>query len=207
MMSKGIKYTIGIIIAGIVIYNSMYFSPLDKKLAEEHKIVFDANLFVNSIWEKELINVYDSATDLTELIAMLNEDPELTFRDQANALGIGNIGYFRVKGEGTVMRVTENNVLLKVAGQIVELETEFIFGNAVRDASGLVKVNDYDLTSDFNSISESINDRIRREVIPNFRAKVEEGNTVSFNGALELNKAHLNLSLPEVIPVSIQIIP
>ena len=121
--------------------------------------------------------------------------------------GIGNIGYFKVQGEGSVLSVHENNVLLQVGKLTVEIETEFIFGNAVRDASGLIQINDYDETSDFNLISESINDKIRKEVVPDFRARVKEGNIVRFKGALELNKAHLKLDQPEVIPVSVQLIP
>jgi predicted lipoprotein len=205
-MKKRIKYIIGIAIAGIVAYNSLYFRPLDEKLAEGEVIEFDAQSFVEGIWENDLLAVYDSAVELTMLIDQLIRDPQSTFKREAQALGIGNIGYFKVKGEGTVLSVNENNVLLQVGDKTVEMETEFIFGNAVRDASGLIKVNDYDETSDFNSISEAINDKIRKEVIPDFRARVEEGSKVIFKGALELNKAHLNLTQPEVIPVSIQII-
>lgn len=206
MMKKGIKYTIGVAIAGIVLYNSLYFRPLDEKLSEGKEITFDAKSYVDGIWDNDLLAAYDSAIDLTILLDQLARDPELTFKQEAQALGIGNIGYFKVKGEGTVLSVNENNVLLQVGGQPVEIETEFIFGNAVRDASGLVQVNDYDETSDFNRISESINDKIREEVIPDFRAKVEQGNKVLFKGAIELNRAHLDLSQPEVIPVFIQII-
>lgn len=200
------KYIIGIVIIGIVAYNSLYFRPLDEKLAESKEVAFDAKLFVEGMWKNDLLAVYDTAIDLTMLIDQLGQNPELTFKQEAQALGIGNIGYFKVKGEGTVIAVNENNVLLQVGNLPVEIETEFIFGNAVRDASGLIKINDYDETSDFNLISEAINDKIRAEVIPPFKAKVENGNKVSFKGALELNKAHLNLDQPEVIPVSIQII-
>lgn len=207
MMKKGIKYTIGVIIAGLVIYGSLYFRPLDEKLAEENKISFDAKTYVEGIWEKDLFAAYDSAMDLTSLLNQLKEDPELTFQREANALGVGNIAYFKVKGEGLVLSVNENNVMVLVGDHKVEIETEFIFGNAVRDASGLVLINDYDLTSDFNLISETINDKIRNEVIPSFRTKVEKGDKVIFKGAIELNRAHLDLSQPEVIPVSIQINP
>ena len=48
-MKKGIKYTIGIAIAGIVIYSSVYFRPLDQKLAEGKEITFDAKSFVDGI--------------------------------------------------------------------------------------------------------------------------------------------------------------
>lgn len=207
MMKKGFKYAIGVGLAGIVIYSSLYFRPLDEKLAEENEITFDAKTYVEGIWEKDLFAAYDSAMDLTSLLDQLKEDPELTFRREANALGVGNIAYFKVKGEGLVLSVNENNVMVLVGDHKVEIETEFIFGNAVRDASGLVLINDYDLTSDFNLISETINNKIREEVIPPFRTLVKEGNKVKFIGAIELNRAHLDLSQPEVIPVSIQINP
>lgn len=204
-MKKITKYTAGVILTGIVIYNSMYFRPLDEKLADEKDIEFDASSFVDGIWT-DILAVYDSAIEINHLMDRLNKNPRQTFKEEANALGIGNIGYFKVKGEGIVQAVNENNVIILVRDQSVEIETEFIFGNAVRDASGLIRVNDYDKTSDFNSISESINKKIRKEVIPSFRSKVEKGNKIQFEGALKLNKAHLDLRQPEVIPVSIQII-
>jgi len=145
--------------------------------------------------------------DLPGLLDQLLNDPELTFRREANALGVGNIAYFKVQGEGFVLKVNENNVILRVEDHELEIETEFIFGNAVRDASGLVRINDFDRTSDINLISETINHKIRSEIIPPFRARVKEGNKVKFTGAMELNMSHLELDRPEVIPVSIQITP
>ena len=206
-MKKGRKYSIVLAIVGIVIYSSVYFRPLDQKLAEGKEITFDAKSFVDGIWENELFAAYDSAPDLSVLLDQLKSDPELTFELESKSLGIGNIGYFKVKGEGLVLNVNENNLMLLVGDQVVELETEFIFGNAIRDASGLIQVNDYDKTSDFNLISETINDKIRTEVIPGLRANVKKGNIVLFQGAIELNKAHLDLNQLEVIPVSIQITP
>jgi predicted lipoprotein len=205
-MKRIIKNIIGVVIVGLVLYNSLYFRPLDEKLSEGKEITFDARLFVDGIWENDLLNIYDSATDIANLLVQLKEDPQRTFEREAKALGIGNIGYFRVKGKGTVLGVNENNVFVNIEGQIVEIETEFIFGNAVRDASGLIEANDYDKTADFNSISEFINSKIREKVIPDFKARVKKGDEVIFKGALELNKTHLDLSQPEVIPVSIQII-
>lgn len=201
------KYIIGAAIAGIVMYNSIYVQPLDEKLAEEREDVFDAQSFVDEVWATQLMDVYDSAADLTLLLTQLSQNPELAFKEEAQALGIGNIGYFKVKGEGTVLSVNENNVWVQVGNQTIEIETEFIFGNAIRDASGLIQLNAYDKTSDFNSISEAINDKIRKEIIPAFRQKVLVGNKVQFKGALELNKAHLDLSQPEIIPLSLQLIP
>lgn len=201
------NYIMGVAIAGIVLYNSVYFRSLDEKLAEGQEVVFDATALVEGIWSTELLTVYDSATDISVLLDQLRQHPARAFENQAKALGIGNIGYFKVKGEGSVIRVNENNVLVQIGSQAIEIETEFIFGNAVRDASGLIQLNDYDKTADFNSISEAINDKIRKEVIPVFRERVSVGDKVRFKAALELNKAHLDMHQPEIIPVSLQLIP
>lgn len=205
-MKKGYNYLIGIVIGAIAIYNSVYFQPLDEKLAENTTIEFDASSFVKEIWPNLLV-AYDSGTEINQLLGEISSDPQQTFTDKANALGIGNIGYFKVMGEGKVESINENNVIILVGDQRIEIETEFVFGNAVRDASGLVKVNDFDKTSDFNSISEELNHTIREEVIPGFKAKVQKDATVLFKGAVELNKEHLDLTQPEVIPVILQITP
>ena len=199
------KYIIGIAIAGLVLYNSVYFGPLDAHLAETEEVEFDAKTFVDAIWDNEMLAAYDSAALLVDLIERLEEAPKLAFNQEAKALGIGNIGYFKVQGEGTILKINEDNILVEVGNRVIEIETEFIFGNAIRDASGLIKLNDYDRTSDFNSISESINEKIRQKVIPEFRKDLELGNQIRFKGALELNKAHLDLQQLEIIPISLQI--
>ncbi|PZX50984.1 DUF2291 domain-containing protein [Algoriphagus chordae] len=205
MNNKAIKYGIGVVALALVGYNSIYIQPLDQKLAENQQTVFNAKAYVDGIWNQDLAKAYQDCTDILQLIDSFNQDVNSTFEKNSHALGIGNIGYFRVKGEGIVIAVNENNVLLQVGSSRIEIETEFIFGNALRDASGLVKINDYEDTADFNSISEAMNDRIRQEVIPSFRSKVKEGDSVKFEGAIELNKVHLNLDQLEVIPFTLQI--
>jgi predicted lipoprotein len=46
----------------------------------------------------------------------------------------------------------------------LEIDTKFIFGNAIRDASGLVKLTDFKTTAEFNKISESLNTIIREKL-------------------------------------------
>lgn len=201
------KWIMRVIVVALVGYHAVYFRPLDQKVLEEQVVVFDAQSYIETIWKQDLQSAYDSAHDLTALVNRLTQEPGRVFTQEAKALGIGNVGYFKVKGEGEVLKVNENNVELLVGDRAIELETEFIYGNAIRDASGLIRINDYDETSNFNNISEAINDKIRAEVIPDFRAKVGVGQRVRFQGAIELNKAHLNLGAIEVIPYALQMVP
>lgn len=202
-MKKGMKYLAGIIVAGLVLYNSVYVQRLDERLAENQELDFDAQLYVESIWSSDLQTAYDSALDLIDLLDQLSQEPDRMFEEEAQALGIGNVGFFKVKGEGTIIKINENDIWIQLGDRTLEIETEFIFGNAIRDASGLVQLNDYDKTSDFNSISEAINEKIRKEIIPTVRERASVGDKLTFKGALELNKAHLNLSQPEIIPISL----
>ena len=68
VMKRTIKNIIGIVIAVVVIYNSVYFRPLDEELLKEKEIAFDAKSFVDGIWKNRLLNVYDSAIDMTTLL-------------------------------------------------------------------------------------------------------------------------------------------
>lgn len=206
MKRKAITYGFGIVALGILGYHSVYFQPLNERMAANQEIVFDANAYVEEIWGNELTQVYADAPEVTLIIESLERDVAGTFEQYGSALGIGNIGYFSIKGAGTVSAINENNVFVQVGSHRMEIETEFIYGNAIRDASGLVRINDYDNTADFNRISESINEKIRKEVIPDFRKMVKTGDSLRFQGAIQLNKEHLDLEQIEVIPLTLQII-
>ena len=125
-------------------------------------------------------------------------------------MGIGNIRYFLVKGEGQVLSINENDVtVLAVADsnkKAIRIATEFVFGNAIRDASGKIDINEFSNTMDFNSVSAEINKIIRSQVLPQFKAKVKKGDTVQFAGAIELNKEHLNVEDIELMPVQLKIV-
>ena len=88
-----------------------------------------------------------------------------------------------------------------------KLATEFIYGNAVRDASRLVQVKDYPNTTDLNSISEALNKIVRTEVLPVFKPSIKKGNNVSVVAAVELNKEHIHWKELELQPLRITIKP
>jgi predicted lipoprotein len=124
-------------------------------------------------------------------------------------LGIGNIRYFLVKGEGMIKAIDENTTTISYTSDTtqkqLDIATEFVYGNAIRDASGLININEFNSTMDFNNVSAEINKIVRTEVLPSFKTKAKVGDKVRFSGAMELNQAHLNLDRIEVIPISLEI--
>ena len=109
-----------------------------------------------------------------------------------------------------MVAVNENDVLLQSktdsSHYTFHIATEFVFGNAIRDASGQIDINEFKNTMDFNNVSAEINKIVRAEVLPPFKKNIKKGDTVQFAGAIELNREHLNISDIEVIPVQLKIL-
>jgi predicted lipoprotein len=204
---KAAKYIILFVVIVVVAYNSVYFKKLDEVKASRNAAEFNAAQYAQAFWSTKLIPNLNKAIDITKLSAMLATDPAKTFDTYSHALGIGNLRYFLVKGKGMITSINEDDVsvLIDSNTQSITLATEFIFGNAVRDASGLININEFNNTMDFNNVSAEINKIIREKVLPSFKSNAKKGNKIEFVGSIELNKEHLDLPHIEVVPIEIKI--
>jgi predicted lipoprotein len=204
---KIIRYIVFFGVLALVLYNSVYFRSLSEVTAERKLLQFLPDSYAKNFWDNELMPNLGNAVDLNFLMNILETEKEKAFDNYSNALGIGNIRYFFVTGQGQIQAINEYNVLLKTIDQDYEVKiaTEFIFGNAVRDASGFIDINEFSNTMDFNNISAEINKIIRGKVVPPFLLNAGVGDLVTFHGAIELNQAHLDLDSVEVIPVKLEI--
>ena len=205
MKAKAVKYIVAVVIIAVVAYNSVYFKKLDEVKAARSAKDFNADAYAQTFWSNKLIPNLNKAIDLNQLTALLSNDAEKTFDSYSHALGIGNLRYFLVKGKGTITSINQDDIAVSLdsSKQSITVATEYIFGNAVRDATGLININEFNNTMDFNNISAELNKIIREKVLPPLKQKAKKGNIIEFTGAVELNKEHLNLSNIEVIPVRI----
>lgn len=197
---KNILIVVVIIVVG---WNSVYFAKLDEVRASKALKDFDAGKYAVEFWDKKLVPNLDKAVDIQELISLISTDEAKAFDTYSHALGIGNLRYFLVSGTASIDRIDNDYIILNNNTRIA---TEYIFGNAVRDASGLIDINDFANTMDFNNVSAEINKIVREKVIPPFKAKIKNDNTVDFVGAIELNKEHLQLNNIEIIPIQLKIV-
>jgi predicted lipoprotein len=190
MQKKVIKYALSIVALLVIAYNSVYFKSLDEVKAASAVKQFDAASYVRNFFDKKLMPGIDKAIEIDTLLKLLKSDPAKTFQTYSNALGIGNIRYFLVKGEGTIKAIDENTTTIYYtsgnAQKQLDIATEFVYGNAIRDASGLININEFNSTMDFNNVSAEINKIVRTEVLPSFKEKGKVGDSVIFSGAIEL---------------------
>ncbi|MBI3719614.1 MAG: DUF2291 family protein [Sphingobacteriales bacterium] len=208
-MNKYIKYILLLLAVVLVAYKSVYFEKLSERKSNNTAIAFDATAFSKKLWLQQFPVKLDNAVALPVLMEAINKSSTTAFTQYTNALAVGNYRYALVKLDAVVTSVKEDEVLINVqAGDSVlqaSLATEFIYGNSIRDASGLVQVKDYPNTSDLNSISEALNKIVRSEVLPSFKSAVKKGNTVNAVAAVELNKEHIHWQGLEFIPLRISI--
>ena len=205
MKAKAVKYIVAVVIIAVVAYNSVYFKKLDEVKAARSAKDFNADAYAQTFWSNKLIPNLNKAIDLNQLTALLSNDAEKTFNTYSHALGIGNLRYFLVKGKGTITSINEDDIAVSLdsSKQSITVATEYIFGNAVRDATGLININEFNNTMDFNNISAELNKIIREKVLPPFKQQAKKGDRIAFTGAIELNKEHLDLSNIEVMPVRV----
>lgn len=202
--SKGIQYTIAVVALLVIAYNSVYFKKLDEVKGAAAKS-FDAKSYARSYFTNKLTPALSSAIDISQLLVLLQHDKDKTFDQYSHALGIGNIRFFLVKGEGIITAINENDITVSIgkdtAGTNLTIATEFVFGNAIRDASGQIDINEFNNTMDFNNVSAELNAIVRNEVLPPFKQRIKKGDYIQFAGAIELNRRHLSTRNIEVVPV------
>jgi predicted lipoprotein len=209
-MKKIVKYIIGTGLVLLVGYNSLYFRKLSEVRKSDAK-QFDAVAFAKNLWEKEFPVKLDQATMLPVLIQAVNENKEAGFQKYSNALAIGNYRYALIKSLALVTEVREDEISVQLpagGGDTVltaVLATEFVYGNAIRDASGLVEVRDFPNTTELNSISEELNRIIRSTVIPPIRSGIKKGGRLLLTAAVELNREHVKWNGLELMPLRVQL--
>jgi predicted lipoprotein len=208
-MNHSIKYLLVFVAMVLIAYKSVYVKKLSSmKVVSGEK--FDAVSFSKKLWEEKLPAKLDSAIELTTFISAIKSNPPEAFSKYTNALGIGNYRYAMIRATGTVTEIAEDDISLVVNSSdsllTVKLATEFIYGNAIRDASALVDVKDFPNTMDLNNISEELNRQVRKTVLPPFRDAVKKGNNLSIVGAIEINKQHIRWNELEIIPLRLQFV-
>ena len=205
-MPKVIKYTIGIVAAVLVLYFSLDIQNLEKHRAAANTTRFDATDFASKFWDESLSQCIAEAPQTVDVLKMLNENPQKAFENYGKKLGISKTGYFMVNGKGLIEKVEDECILLALDKNTkIKIATDFIFGNAVRDGSGKVNINDFLNMTDFNAVSVAINKLIKEKVVARLRKSAEVGKWLEYTGAFEMSEENTDVTSVLVLPVSAKI--
>lgn len=151
---------------------------------------FDASAFAATFWTERLQPALQSdGTDLATLVRDVRANPAVARETHARTVGIGGRAYYLVQGSGRLVGRERNALLLEpdgAPGVRVALRTGPVFGNTVRDASGLLEVNEFPGLTEFNALAAALNTLVEERVLPALTADLPEGAMIAFTGAAEV---------------------
>lgn len=201
-MNKIIKSNLILIILLVLGYHSVFFKKLST-IAENRSPTFDFNSLADSLYYNGILT-NTSPAELATLLDAVTADADAAFLSYGNRLGIGNSAYFLIKLSGQVIDLSEHGIQLRTKDNLtVFIDTKFIFGNAIRDASGLVKLTDFKTNADFNKLSEALNTIVREIAIPKDLTGIQSGDQINVIGALKLHKTQPKPEVWSILPIKI----
>jgi hypothetical protein len=192
----------------------LYFAPLFRIVSLEGARqrqtlgAFDFEGFVESFWNDRLVQARAQAVDAGQLLGAMRHDPTAAAHRYGRQLGLSSTSSYWLSGTGRITAVTPAAVAIALdedtATTDLLIETGPIFGNAIRDGSGMLDVSEFPNSQDFNALSAAINRRVEESVFPALRAGAVVGAQLRFLGAAEVTDPATDLQPLRLIPVLIE---
>ena len=205
-MTKLFKYGTGLLTVILVLYFSLDIQNLQKHRAAAITPKFNAQDFASKFWNESLPSCLAEAPQLVEVLKLLNENPQKAFETRGRKLGISKTYYFMVSGSGLIEKVEDDFVTLVLDKHTkIKIATDFIYGNAVRDGSGKVNIDDFLNMTDFNAVSVAINKLVKENVVSRLRKSAAIGKLLEYTGAFEISEENIDLSNLLILPVSVKL--
>lgn len=203
-MTKAIKYSILTAVVLISLYGSVYIKPLDKVKDSQNELIFDAKSLAQQFMQTKAPTI--TTINATTFLKDITNDVKKYSEEKGKRLGISNDYYFSIDGEGTVTAIEDEYVTVRLnnsESKEIKIATDFIFGNAIREASEIADIGDFQNTMDYNTISVELNNIIRDSIIPPFKNKVKIDDVIAFKGAIKVNSKKSDLNDLRMIPTQL----
>jgi predicted lipoprotein len=209
-MKRAIPALIMIALLGILCWMFPPFHVRSLKEVREAQAnqQFNAADFASRFWTEKLLPAADNAADATRVLDAIAMDPKSVRDEFGRTVGVGSSYYLFVRGQGHVVSADENSIELSlkpdsdVAEMVIELG--FVFGNAVRDATGLILPSDYPNAQEFNDISAALNSLVETNVLPQLEQTATVGSRFQFVGCIEVGDEDLDLTPLKLVPILVK---
>lgn len=203
-----LPWLIGIVITAGICWWFPLFHVVSIKQAQQEKAAatFNPKDVAEKFWSEKLLTSLDQAVKAEVLLPAIQKDASAARKKFSRSLGVSESYTYFISGRGRVLTVSDDEITLVVTEGATEAEVSLqvglLFSNAVRDGTGLLSVNDYPNSQDFNSISEALNGIIETRVQPKVREAAKVGATIRFTGCAEINDETSDLKPLKLIPIA-----
>jgi predicted lipoprotein len=195
-----------LIAAGVCwLFPLFHVVPLKTATAEKAAATFNATQFAENFWSNQLLSALPKCSPAAALLALIENDPAAAKKKYSHGMGVGDSYFYFVAGAGKIIAVSDDDISIAVtAGSTnaeITLQTGLIFGNALRDGTGLLSPSAYPNSQDYNDISAALNHIVETSVQPKLREHAKVGSKISFAGCAEVNDESADLKPLKVIPI------
>jgi predicted lipoprotein len=169
---------------------------------------FNAAKFAGTFWSERLVPALDKAVDVETLLKALRENPAEARKQHGRSLGVSRQTVYLVQAQGTIVAIDKKAIGVALTQNAAEpdiaLQLGPLFGNAIRDVTGLIRPGDFPNSQHFNDLAAELNRIAEARVMTPLAADAKVGRRVQVIGCVELaNDEELPKPLP-IIPVRIQ---
>ena len=187
----------------------VHFVPLKQTQAQATQSEFNPTNFATAFWNEKLLKSLDRAADASQVLAALATDPQKARAQFGRKLGVSSSTLFFLRGTGHVVAVKKNGVALALKDgddtADILLPTGLLFGNAVRDSTGLLDASAFPNSQNFNDLSAELNHIVESTMLPQLREQAKAGAIISFAGCAEIDDEDTDVKPVKVIPVSLKL--
>jgi predicted lipoprotein len=209
-MNKGLYWAVLSLISLAVIF---WFFPLlhivriDASRGGSSTGPLNSAALAQNFWKEKLVAAAEKSPAISDLWKALADNPAGAQKKFGHSPGMSSVTYFLVQGTGKVTAIEKDLMRLAIDNpppEFVDLSTGLVFGNALRDATGLLNGSDFPNSQDFNELSTELNRIAETSVVPVLREKAVAGATLHFTGCVELDEGELP-KVPRIIPVTVMV--
>jgi predicted lipoprotein len=169
---------------------------------------FNAADVVGTFWKEKLLPATSEAADVTKVLEVIATAPQKVREKFGRTVGVSSSYFLFVQGAGRVVRASEDDIGLAVnsAGDTVDVSIPLglVFGNAVRDGTGLLKASSYPNAQVFNDISAALNSLVETNVLPQVQKVAKVGSRIHFVGCVEVGDEDQDLKPLKLVPVLVK---
>ena len=199
-----------LVIAGVCwLFPLFHVVPLNTAKAEKAALTFNPTQFAETFWTNQLLPSLDRTIKADALLVEIQSDPAAAKKKFSRHIGLSDTYFYFVSGTGRVVAVSDDEISLAItAGNTnaeVCLQAGLIFGDAVRDGTGLLNESAYANSQDFNDVSAALNHIVETRVLPGLHEQAKVGAKISFAGCAEVDDENIDLKPLKVIPIQTKI--
>ena len=174
-----------------------------------HESVFNPANFAKSFWSERLTPSLTQTADAATFLAEFRANPETARAKFGRKVGVSRTRLVVLRGSGTIVMIDKKGVGVVLQGETKEadivLQTGLLFGNTVRDSTGLLDASSFPDSRQFNEVSTELNRIVEAHVIPKLKENAAVGRQMHFTGCAEFSDEGAPVKPLPIVPLEFHV--